>query len=199
MTSPHDILDASFETGASRFEQLPAEIGPEVAFAGRSNVGKSSLMNALMRRRNLARTSSTPGCTRQISIFVARARDEAVFRLVDLPGYGYAKRSKGERDAWAELIERYLLERAALRAVVVLCDARRGMEEEEEQLVDFLASRPEPRPAAILVATKIDKLPKSKRKAAFAKIARGGRILGVSALDGEGIPELWRAIRRALG
>lgn len=195
-TQPWDVVEASFEAGAQGPTHLPPETVPEVAFAGRSNVGKSSLMNALMARRNLVRTSATPGCTRQISFFATRARDGLALRMVDLPGYGYAKRSKGERDAWAELIEHYLLHRASLRVVAVLVDARRGVEEEERQLLDFLATRPEPRPATIVVATKIDKLPKSQRRAALERVTKGGRVLGVSATELDGIADLWREVRR---
>lgn len=195
-TNDWDVLDAEFEAGAQGPDHLPPETHPEIAFAGRSNVGKSSLMNALMGRRNLVRTSGTPGCTRQISFFGIRARDGAEFRLIDLPGYGYAKRSKDERDAWAELIEHYLLRRAALRAVVVLVDVRRGVEDKEQQLLDFMTTRPAPCPATILVATKLDKIPKSRRRAALAAISGNQRILGVSAVDFEGLPELWSVIRR---
>ncbi|MBM4359310.1 MAG: YihA family ribosome biogenesis GTP-binding protein [Deltaproteobacteria bacterium] len=195
-TNAWDILEASFEAGAQAPSNLPAETELEIAFAGRSNVGKSSLMNALMGRRNLVRTSSTPGCTRQLSFFSVHARDGLRMRLVDLPGYGYAKRSKGERDAWAELIEHYLLHRQALRAVVVLVDARRGIEEEEQQLLEFLETRPEPRPATVVVATKLDKLPKSQRRAALDRFARQNRVFGVSAVDLEGIDALWRELRR---
>lgn len=198
-TQPWNILEASFEAGAQGVAHLPPEGAPEIAFAGRSNVGKSSLMNACMSRRNLVRTSATPGCTRQISFFGAKARDGLALRLVDLPGYGYARRSKGERDAWAELIEHYLLNRAALRAVLVLVDARRGIEDEERDLLEFLDTRPEPRPVTLLVATKIDKIPKSQRRSALAKLESGARALGVSATEHEGIDELWRELRRISG
>jgi GTP-binding protein len=198
-TNPWDILDAEFVAGAQGAAHLPPEYGLEIAFAGRSNVGKSSLMNALMARRNLVRTSATPGCTRQISFFSAKARDGAALCMVDLPGYGYAKRSKGERDAWAELIEHYLLNRTSLRGVVVLVDARRGVEDEEAQLLEFLETREEPQPATLLVATKLDKLPKSQRKSALDRLAQGKRVLGVSAVEHEGIDELWRALRRVTG
>src|SRR6185503_4779693 len=113
MTSPHPtpprVLDAQFVAGASRVEQLPPPQHLEVAFAGRSNVGKSSLMNSLIERKRLVRTSSTPGCTRQISLFEVTTRLGSRFTLVDLPGYGYAKRAKSERAEWAALINSYLL------------------------------------------------------------------------------------------
>jgi GTP-binding protein len=196
---PWDVIEAEFVFGAQTAEQLPAPLTAEIAFAGRSNVGKSSLMNALLGRRNLVRTSSTPGCTRQINFFDLKARDGSQFRLVDLPGYGYAKRSKSERSAWAELIEAYLTERDVLRAVVVLVDARRGLEEDEAQLIEFVRAREISPARAILVATKIDKLPKSQRKAALARLAapKGIAIYGASAITGDGIDALWKALRRA--
>lgn len=200
--TPWDIVKAEFEAGAAVSDSLPAPLGVEIAFAGRSNVGKSSLLNALMKRRNLVRTSSTPGCTRQINFFRATARDEAVFRLVDLPGYGYAKRSKTERAAWGRLIEHYLLQRDWLRAVVVLVDVRRGVESEEQELIDFVRQRDASRVGpcrVIVVATKIDKVPKSKRKATLAKfpLPKGARRLGVSAVTGDGIEPLWKQLRMA--
>lgn len=184
---------------AQSLDSLPAPLIVEVAFAGRSNVGKSSLMNALMGRRGLVRTSSTPGCTRQINFFDARARDGATFRLVDLPGYGYAKRSKSERRQWAELIEAYLHGRDGLRAVILLVDARRGVGPEDEQLLAFIASRPAARSTeTLVVATKIDKLKSSQRKAALSKLGKKGRrVMAVSAATGEGIDRLWKAIRSA--
>jgi GTP-binding protein len=196
---PWRIVEASYVAGAQALEQLPAQLGVEVAFAGRSNVGKSSLMNALMDRRRLVRTSSTPGCTRAINFFEARARDDARFRLVDLPGYGYAKRSKSERKIWAELIEIYLSQRDWLKAVVLLVDARRGFGEVDAQLRDFVMTRDErSRPTLIVVATKIDKIAKSKRKSALAKLKLGNvKLLGVSGETGEGIEALWHMLRKA--
>ena len=193
------IVHAEFVAAAQSLASLPPPLIVEVAFAGRSNVGKSSLMNALMARKGLVRTSSTPGCTRQINFFDARARDGATFRLVDLPGYGYAKRSKAERMQWAELIEAYLHRRDGLRAVIVLVDARRGVGEEDRQLVDFIATRPAPTTETLVVATKVDKLKKSQQKATLAKIGRafGERVIGCSAVTGRGIEPLWQAIRVA--
>lgn len=172
---------------------------PEVAFAGRSNVGKSSLINTLVSRKSLARTSSTPGCTRSINFFHIRTADELNFQLVDLPGYGYAKRSKAERAAWGPLLERYLLERAPLRAIVLLVDVRRGLEDEEEELLEFLrqpsqATRPDP--GVVLVATKIDKLPLAQRHGAIAKLKRTGvGVIGFSSVTRDGVEPLWKRLR----
>ncbi len=196
--APFDIVEASFVAAANNPASLPAQVGVEVAFAGRSNVGKSSLLNALMQRRNLVRTSSTPGCTRQINFFQAQARDGAVFQMVDLPGYGYAKRSKTERSSWAELIEHYLIARDWLRAVVLLVDARRGLGDDEKNLLELLATRPGESPTLITVATKLDKIKKSKRRAALQTLTQAGGIaIGTSAHEGDGIDALWRAIRKA--
>jgi GTP-binding protein len=198
--APWAIVEASFVAAAQAASQLPPQLGVELAFAGRSNVGKSSLLNALMGRRNLVRTSSTPGCTRQINFFEARARDGAAFRLVDLPGYGYAKRSKDERAIWAQLIETYLAERDWLRAVVLLVDARRGLEPEEADLITFVQARGKKRRAeVIVVATKIDKVQKSQHAAAVARLRQslGHTAIAVSAVTGEGIDRLWQALRRA--
>jgi len=196
-TQPWQIVEAEFMAAAADGASMPPPISVEVAFAGRSNVGKSSLMNALMGRKRLVRTSSTPGCTRQINWFRVRARDGAMLNLVDLPGYGYAKRSKSERAQWSKLIEGYLLEREWLKAVVVLCDARHGLTDGDRAMLEFASAGGDR--ATIVVATKIDKLPKSKRKAVFNKLQQqsGARLIGCSAVTGDGIGELWRAIRRA--
>jgi len=195
---PWGIVEAKFFAAAQRYEQVPPQLGAELAFAGRSNVGKSSLLNALMSRKRLVRTSSTPGCTRQINFFQARARDGAEFRLIDLPGYGYAKRSKTERNQWAQLVEAYLTQRDVLRTVAVLVDARRGVGDVDQQLIEFVESRKLPA-QVILVATKIDRIQKSKRKAALAKlkVATKGHLVAVSASNGDGIEQLWRTLRRA--
>jgi GTP-binding protein len=203
MTSPHPtpprVLDAQFVAGASRVEQLPPPQHLEVAFAGRSNVGKSSLMNALVQRRRLVRTSSTPGCTRQISLFEVTTRLGSRFTLVDLPGYGYAKRSKTERAEWAELIHSYLLLRPALSLVVALVDVRRGREEDDEQLVELLAQVP-PRsraPVGVLwVATKLDKVPGSGRKLALNRLKEqtGQSWIGFSTELPETHEVLWRRV-----
>jgi GTP-binding protein len=203
------VVDAKFVAGAVDTESLPAPTMVEVAFAGRSNVGKSSLLNAMMQRRSLARTSNTPGCTRQLNVFEVRSADGLAMRFVDLPGYGWAQRSKSERKSWQAMIEGYLRRRAALRAVVVLVDVRRGVEHEERQLLEFLS---EPRRVSgagalevLIVATKIDKLGATRIKT-LEEVRRrarelgevGAKVIGFSAVTGAGREELWSSIRAAV-
>jgi GTP-binding protein len=198
------VVGAEFVAGAVDAAQLPPPTRMEVAFAGRSNVGKSSLLNAMMQRKGLARTSNTPGCTRQLNVFDVRCADGLEVTFVDLPGYGWAKRSKSEKSQWQGMIEGYLMTRAGLRAVVLLVDVRRGVEEEEQQLVDFLRQPrqvSEPKPVeVVLVATKIDKLALSARKPAIEAIkkASGVRPIGFSSETGDGREELWGRLRHAV-
>jgi GTP-binding protein len=200
------VSTAEFAAGAARKDQVPAtshfDDAPEIAFAGRSNVGKSSLLNMLLSRRGLARTSNTPGCTRQINFFdVTLARTEPPRRVVfvDLPGYGYAKVSKTEGRAWKELLEGYLSLRPTLRAVVLLVDVRRGLEQEEEDLIDFLAHHGASDRALVVVATKIDKLSRSAQKPALAKLAQPrhshrSTVVATSGETGQGREQLWARI-----
>lgn len=198
------VVEASFVAGAVEASGLPAPALLEVAFAGRSNVGKSSLLNTLMERRSLARTSQTPGCTRQLNIFEVRCGDGLMVRFVDLPGYGWARRSKDERSQWQSMIEGYLRGRASLRAVVLLVDVRRGVEEEEQQLLEFLRlprQVSEPKPLeVILAATKIDKLSPSARKPALEVVRKGAArpVIGFSSVTREGREDLWSKLRSAL-
>jgi GTP-binding protein len=191
-----DVLDAEFVAGATLLRQLPAPTFAEVAFAGRSNVGKSSLINSLLQRKKLVRTSSAPGCTRAINIFRVRLRSndqEAHLDLVDLPGYGYARRSKAERLSWGPLIEGFLSDRPGLRGAVVIIDVRRGAQDDDLQLLEFLDSVGV---TPILVATKIDKLPSSKRKPAVAALRRelDRPLIAYSSVDGDGRDALWKRI-----
>jgi len=176
---------------------------PEVAFAGRSNVGKSSLLNQLLSRRNLVRTSSTPGCTRQVNVFASRLSDGWTVHLVDLPGFGFARRSKEERVSWGDLIESYLTTRRSLQMLVVLVDVRRGPEEEELQLLEWVreARTIEPKLELLGVATKLDKISRSQAAAAVRDVSKalGMPTIGFSAQTGEGRDELWRALKRVVG
>jgi GTP-binding protein len=202
--SKNRVVEASFVAGAVEAGGLPPPALLEVAFAGRSNVGKSSLLNSLMDRRSLARTSRTPGCTRQLNIFEVRCADGLMMRFVDLPGYGWARRSKDERKQWQEMIEGYLRTRASLRAIVLLVDVRRGVEEEEQQLLEFLrlprqVSQPKPL-EVVLAATKVDKLAASARKPALDAVRKGAGlpVVGFSSVTREGRDALWGRLRSAV-
>jgi GTP-binding protein len=191
-----DIREATFFAEARDLGALPAEGPPEIAIAGRSNVGKSTLLNRLAARRSLARTSKTPGRTRGLVMFdlsLGRA-PLGMLRLVDLPGYGYAKISKGERESWGPLIEGYTRRRRSLALFVMLVDARRGLEVEERQLYEWLGAEKVP---AQVVLTKVDKLSATERgllRKRGRELFRGRAPILVSGDTGEGIPELWSAI-----
>ncbi len=165
---------------------------PEVAFAGRSNVGKSSLLNVLVRRKKLARVSNTPGRTREINFFAINER----FTLVDLPGYGYARVSKARQAEWRPLIEGYLSSSRELRGVVQLLDARHDPTGDDLAMLDFLADVGAP---TLVAATKIDKLRPSARTDRLAALARAtglaaDQIIPFSSVTGEGRDELAGAI-----
>jgi len=198
------VVQAEFVAGATKVDQLPAPALAEVAFAGKSNVGKSSLMNALMQRKNLVRTSNTPGRTREINLFSARTLDGLEINLVDLPGYGYAKVSKTDKRAWGPMLEGYLSSRPTLRAVVILVDIRRGVQEDDRALVEFLraarTAQENKKVQPIVVATKMDKLAPAKQKPAVMALKKAAKIpvLGFSAVTGDGREQLWAQIRAAL-
>ncbi|HKQ09746.1 MAG TPA: ribosome biogenesis GTP-binding protein YihA/YsxC [Rhizomicrobium sp.] len=180
-----------FVWGATSAENLPPQHLSEVAFVGRSNAGKSSLINALTGRKSLARVSQTPGATRQINFFNLAGR----LMLVDLPGYGFAKRSRSEAEGWQEMIFSYLRGRSRLRRVALLIDARRGVQDSDGQVMALLDR------AAVsygLVLTKADELkaadhPRALEAAALEAAKHTAALAEVqltSALKGEGIPEL---------
>jgi len=184
-------VDARFVTSAAESKQFPPENLPEIAVVGRSNVGKSSLINALTGKDGLARTSRTPGRTRLINWFEI----EGKFHLVDLPGYGYAEVSREMRESWRPLIESYLSERKTLAGVLLLIDVRRGAQEDELDFVPWLEARETP---IVVALTKADKLAKNKR---MLEVSKAKKALGlkrdpiaVSAQTGDGIDPLWRAV-----
>jgi GTP-binding protein len=184
-------IAARFVTSAAQPSGFPPPSLPEVAVVGRSNVGKSSLINALVGQPGLARTSRTPGRTRLINWFAINER----FHLVDLPGYGYAEVSRAMRDSWRPLIEGYLAERATLAGVLLLIDIRRGAQDEELDFVPWLAGRAMP---VVVALTKADKLPKNKRMLEVRRARQALDLsrdpLAVSALGGDGTEPLWRAV-----
>lgn len=203
------VLEADFLTSATEKTAgagWPVEGPPEVAFAGRSNVGKSTLLQALMQRRGLVRISSTPGRTRLINFFrvvvapeggrAPENRRELLF--VDLPGYGYAKVSKSEREKWLPFVDQYLSERASLKVLVLLVDPRREGGLDETEIAKYVAERGV---LVLAVMTKADKLSKHERKPALEKLKRalGLPTIAVSATDGDGLDELWRRIANAIG
>lgn len=150
-----EFINAELLKTAVRYDQYPPPDMPEIALVGRSNVGKSSLINCLTNRKNLARTSSTPGKTATINFYGIGDR----YRLVDLPGYGYAKRSKEERESWGRMIEGYLAKRENLVRVIQLVDARHKPTADDKMMLDWINNYGyEP----LLVATKLDKLKKSQ-------------------------------------
>jgi len=184
---------ARFIISASKPEEFPREDLPEVAVVGRSNVGKSSLINALVGQDGLARTSRTPGRTRLINWFEVDAKTK--FSLVDLPGYGYAEVSVAMRDSWRPLIESYLEKRGTLVGVLLLIDIRRGVQDEELDFVPWLLQHDRP---IVVALTKADKLPKNKRTLACLDAKRALAIkrepLAVSTLDGDNVDALWRSV-----
>jgi GTP-binding protein len=187
------ITAAEFIGSAHDGAWFPPPDLPEIAFAGRSNVGKSSLINALARRKKLARTSADPGRTRAINFY--RLNDRLVF--ADLPGYGYAKVAKAEREAWRRLVEAYLRNRKNLRAVVLIADLRRDPQSDDLELAAFLASLGRP---FLAVATKADKLGPTQRQRPRAELAAAlglepGHITLFSATAGIGRDELWARLR----
>ena len=191
------VLSAEFVLSAKEPSHYPPASLPEIAFAGRSNVGKSSLINALLKRKGLARTSNTPGRTQEINFFSVNNR----LYFIDLPGYGYAKVPEKIRNHWGPMIETYLSQRQTLRLVVLILDIRRDPSEEDRQLIDWLQHYRLP---FLIVLTKIDKVSRNQRGdrqrriGAELRLAPETPLISFSAKTGEGKDFLWREIRKVM-
>jgi len=189
------IISAEFIKSATKPSEYPPGNFPEVAIAGKSNVGKSSLINALVNRKNLAKTSSSPGRTQVINFF----RVNGALSLVDLPGYGYAKVSLEVRKTWKPMVESYLQTRQEIRLVILIVDARRGASPDDLALLDWLDYHKIP---SLIVLTKADKLSQIERAGQKKALGRlpllAGKTLSFfSAVTGEGKEELWKQILKA--
>jgi len=189
------VHSAQFIAGVVSPLGLPPPTRPEVALAGRSNVGKSSLLNRLVGRRGLARVSKRPGRTQQLNFF---AINDALV-LVDLPGYGFAHVPRAVQDEWKGLVEYYLTRRRTLAGVVVIVDLRRGIEGDDALLLDFLGTHGVP---AVVAATKADKVTRSARARLVPALVAGRPTVACvvcPGATGEGVDELWEAITKLAG
>ncbi|MTH52946.1 YihA family ribosome biogenesis GTP-binding protein [Bacillus mangrovi] len=189
------VTSSEIVISAVKPEQYPDAGIPEIALAGRSNVGKSSFINKLLNRKNLARTSSKPGKTQTLNFYIINE----ILHFVDVPGYGFAKVSKSERDAWGRMIETYLTSREELKAVVLLIDVRHAPSKDDVLMYNFLKHYDLP---VLIIATKADKIPKSKWQK-HVKIVKDtleleaeDSLILFSSETGQGKDEAWGAIRR---
>ncbi|MGQ4807348.1 putative GTP-binding protein EngB [Candidatus Entotheonellaceae bacterium PAL068K] len=191
------IRTAEFLGSATATAQYPPQPLPEIAFAGRSNVGKSSLINTLVHRRGLVKTSATPGKTQTLNFFLINQR----FVLVDLPGYGYAKVPRTIQARWQPMVETYLQQRHTLRAVVHIVDLRHAPTEQDQQLRDWLQHQGV---TVLTVATKADKIKAGKRGVQIGQVRRGlamppaEPLVVFSARSREGRLQLWQRLEALL-
>lgn len=182
------LESAVFETAAGISSQLPESVLPEVAFSGRSNVGKSSLINRLVNRKALARTSATPGKTATINFYRLDT-----LRMVDLPGYGYAKVSGSEKRRWMELIEGYFNADRDMRLVLQLIDIRHTPSKDDYQMLEYMVEREIPFIVVLTKADKLNKTQRAQRMAAFEEELadyEGVTVIPFSAVNGEGVEDL---------
>ena len=190
-----DVSTARFIKSAAQADQYPVHSLPEIAFAGRSNVGKSSLINTLLDRKNLVRTSSTPGRTQLLNFFLVN--EDLCF--VDLPGYGYAKVPKAIKKKWGAMIGNYLAKRTNLRGVVLILDVRRVPSEDDIALLKLLGSNGVP---VLPVVTKIDKIARSKRLKSIQTISSALKgnleFIPFSSVTREGRMDIWSAVEDLL-
>ena len=198
MSNPLDrSYRVEFEGSFPTVRKMPGQTVPEIAFAGRSNVGKSSCINALLNRRKLARVSQSPGRTRLLNVFTV---DETI-RFVDLPGYGFARVPLKVRESWGPMVSGYLQQREALALLVLLLDLRREPSPEDRMLASWLAARQVP---VLVVLTKSDKVSRNQRMKRMRTILNGDWIAGppavfFSAPKREGVLNVWNIIRGAAG
>jgi GTP-binding protein len=191
------VMSAEFVLSAREPVHYPPALLPEIAFAGRSNVGKSSLINTLLKRKGLARTSNTPGRTQEVNFFTVNQR----LGFIDLPGYGYAKVPEAIRKRWGPMIETYLSQRGTLRLVVLILDVRRDPTEEDRQLIDWLQFYSLP---FLIVLTKIDKVSRNELGRRQRRIGEALNLSSIpplilfSAKTGVGRDLLWREIEKTL-
>lgn len=189
------ITSTEFIKSAFEESHWPRDLHvPEVAFLGRSNVGKSSLINSLLGVKGLARTSGTPGRTQALNFFLINKR----FRFVDLPGYGYARAPKSVREGWGEMATDYLANRTSLVLSIQIVDARHDPSKLDLQLDEWLSVMAKPR---VVVATKSDKLSQNELRKSLEKVGRAlhaTRIIAYSAVTGLGRDALWRTIEEAI-
>lgn len=189
------IKTVNLETVCGITSVLPDNDKPEIAFAGKSNVGKSSLINGLMNRKSLARTSAQPGKTQTINFYNI---NDSMY-LVDLPGYGYAKVPKQEKEKWGRMIEKYLHQSKQLKAVFLLIDIRHAPSANDKQMYDWISYQGyDP----VIIATKLDKIKRSQVQKQMKlirevlKVKPGTRILPFSALSKQGRDEIWALMER---
>lgn len=191
------VTSATFVKSVLKLDQLPKEGWPEIAFTGRSNVGKSSLLNALLRRKGLAKTSGTPGKTQTLNFFNVNEK----FYFVDLPGYGYAKVPLSMKEQWSRIMLDYLRSREQLLLAAALVDSRHAPSAKDQEMISLLEEAEVP---TLVIATKIDKVSKTQRHAQM-KLLRttlglddDALVIPCSAETAEGIKEIWRVISDVL-
>lgn len=190
------VISAQFVTTATEPKGYPTSPAPEVAFVGRSNVGKSSMINKLAMRKKLVRVSHTPGRTRTLNFFDVTLEHKGrtrIVRLCDLPGYGFAKASKTDRSQWQEMISKYLESRRDLKVIVSIIDAEVGPTSDDLKMLDYLVNQ---KPKLLVAATKIDRLNLARRKPRVAQLQEQlelppGAVIGFSAHEGIGQAEMW--------
>jgi GTP-binding protein len=198
------VVDAAFVTTATALAQCPRDLVPEVAFVGRSNVGKSSMINALAHRKKLVRVSNTPGRTRTLNFFdvtLEHRGAKRIVRLCDLPGYGFAKVSKAERRGFLDMIGEYLEGRDTLKVVVSIIDAVVGPTPDDLEMLSRLEALA---PRILVAATKVDRLAPGRRQGRIVSLTKtlelpDGAVVGFSATEGIGLELVWGGVIEAMG